>query len=239
MRVRPARPASSCAREAGIIAAMNRPLTQQRVRATFGKEGMARFIGHLDLAKAWERVLRRAEIPLEYTQGFNPRPRMQFAAALPVGVTSEDERVDIWLTERLAGDFPHEWIARLNAASPAGLPVFALAEVPVKAAALPTLVTSAEYVITPQDPALSLDELAERAAALLAADQIERVRNKKAYDLRPLILNLSVANGALVARLVAGDRGTGRADELIDALGAGMEQVSVHRRRIYLDDEPE
>ncbi len=218
---------------------MNQPLTQQRVRVTFGKVGMTRFIGHLDLAKAWERVLRRAEIPLEYTQGFNPRPRMQFAAALPVGVTSEDERVDIWLTERLAGDFPDEWIARLNAASPAGLPVYALAEVPIKAAALPTLVTSAEYVITPQDPALPLDELAGRAAALLAADRIERVRNKKSYDLRPLILDLAVADGALVARLVAGDRGTGRADELIDALGVRMEQVAVHRRRIYLGDEPE
>ncbi|HML23079.1 MAG TPA: TIGR03936 family radical SAM-associated protein [Aggregatilinea sp.] len=221
---------------------MNQPLTQQRIRVAFTKEGPYRFIGHLDLAKAWERVLRRAQIPLEYTQGFNPRPRMQFAAALPVGVTSEDERVDIWLTEHLHEGFEETWIERLNDASPAGLRTRRIEDVAIKDDALPTLVTSADYVITPRDPALTPDVLRERAAALLTAEKLERVRgskNEKVYDLRPLILDLRlIEDGALLARLVTGERGTGRADELLDALGIALDQTLVHRRRLYLGDEP-
>ncbi|WP_162910038.1 TIGR03936 family radical SAM-associated protein [Aggregatilinea lenta] len=221
---------------------MNRLLTQQRIRVTFTKEGSYRFIGHLDLAKTWERILRRAQIPLEYTQGFNPRPRMQFAAALPVGVTSEDERVDVWLTERLEDGFPEAWIERLNGASPTGLRTRQIEDVPVKDDALPTLVTSADYVITPRDPALTPDMLRERANELLAAETLERVRGSKqdkTYDLRPLILDLRASDdGQLTARLVTGERGTGRADELLDALGIAPEQALVHRRRLYLGDEP-
>lgn len=221
---------------------MNRLLTQQRIRVTFAKEGTYRFIGHLDLAKTWERILRRAQFPLEYTQGFNPRPRMQFAAALPVGVTSEDERLDIWLTGRLDEGFPEAWIERLNAASPAGLRTRRIEDVPLKDGALPTLVTSADYVITPRDPVLTPEVLCERAGALLAAPTLERVRGKNSdrpYDLRPLILDLRpTGEGDLIARLVTGERGTGRADELLDALGIAPDQALVHRRRLYLGDEP-
>ncbi len=209
---------------------------------TFAKEGTYRFIGHLDLAKTWERILRRVQIPLEYTQGFNPRPRMQFAAALPVGVTSEDERLDVWLTESLDGGFPEAWIDRFNAASPAGLRTRGIEDVPIKDDALPTLVTSADYVITPRDPGLTVDTLREKAEALLAAETLERVRgskNDKVYDLRALILDLFVADdGKLTARLVTGERGTGRADELLDALGITPDQALVHRHRLYLGDEP-
>ena len=71
----------------------------QRLRLEFAKTGPTRFIGHLDLAKALERSLNRAQIPLAYTQGYNPRPRMQLAAALPLGFTSECELADVWLLE--------------------------------------------------------------------------------------------------------------------------------------------
>jgi radical SAM-linked protein len=69
----------------------------QRLRLVFAKDGPARFIGHLDLARTLERMLNRAQIPLAYTQGYNPRPRMQLATALPLGFTSECEIADIWL----------------------------------------------------------------------------------------------------------------------------------------------
>src|SRR5512138_1667680 len=71
-------------RAPGIIGRMNQPLTQQRIRIRFGQDGPLRYVGHHDLARTWERILRRARAPLEYSQGFNPRPRMQFAAALPI-----------------------------------------------------------------------------------------------------------------------------------------------------------
>jgi radical SAM-linked protein len=217
---------------------MNQALTQQRVRVRFGKSGTLRFVGHLDLAKTWERVLRRAQMPLEYTQGFNPRPRMQFAAALPVGVTSESEYLDIWLTERLGGQFPGDWIGRLAATSPAGLQIYTLVEVPIKDAALPTQVTSSDYVITLTATGLTPRDLESRVEALLARSTIERMGHKKAYDLRPLILDLSVdPDGSLIARMKTGERANGRPDVLLEALGLELWQARIHRRHLYLDDE--
>jgi radical SAM-linked protein len=222
------------------MGAMNTLLTQQRIRITFGKHDTLRFIGHLDLAKTWERVLRRALIPLEYSQGFNPRPRLQFAAALQVGVTSASEYLDVWLTARLDGRFPDDWIERLNAASPPGLRIYDIRDVPIKDPALPTQVSSSEFVITLRDDTLSADDLRARAAALLAQPTIEReTKNKKRYDLRPRILDLSVdANGSLIALVTSNETANARADDLIDALGLSFDQVRIHRRRLYLDQPP-
>ncbi len=218
---------------------MNQPLTQQRLRIRFGKDGPLRFVGHLDLSKTWERVLRRAAIPLEYSQGFNPRPRMQMAAALPVGATSESEFLDIWLTQRLTGSLQDEWRPRLQACCPSGLTIYALDEVPVKGAALPTLVTEAEYTFTLLDDSVVVDALRARLDDLLAQPEIQRTRNNKPYDLRPLIVDLALdEEGHLAARLVAGDRGNGRADEVLDALGLDLGRARVHRRRLVLSEEP-
>ncbi|MBN1200897.1 MAG: DUF2344 domain-containing protein [Anaerolineae bacterium] len=218
---------------------MNTSLTQQRIRITFGKQGYLRFVGHLDLAKAWERVLRRARIPLEYSQGFNPRPRFQIAAPLPVGVTSEGEYLDAWLTARLEGVFPDDWIARLNATMPDGLVAHHIADVPIREASLPSQVTSADYSITPLDDVIAPGELRRRAEALLAAPTIERERRGKRYDLRPLILALSMGDeGHLIAQLKTGEHGNGRPDELLDALGLDMTQARIHRLHLYLDSAP-
>lgn len=211
-------------------------LTQQRLRIQFGKFGALRYVGHLDLATTWERVLRRAEFPLEYTRGFNPRPRLQFAAALPVGLTSECELLDVWLTARLSLDPPERLVERLNATSPAGLRTCRVSEVPIKAPALPPLVISAEYVLTPVDD-LTSQELLARAEALLAQEHIQRVRRDRKYDLRPLILALRPDDaGNLIAWLRTGEHEHARADELVDALGLSLAQVRVHRRQLLLRD---
>ncbi len=221
-----------------IIGSMNRALTQQRLRITFGKYGVLRFVGHLDLSKTWERILRRAKVPLEYTQGFNPRPRMQFAAALQVGVTSTCEYLDIWLLERLTDDFPAGWTARLQATCPTGLDIYQLEEVPIRGESLPKLVTTSEYVITPVDAAISREQLQTHAAEFLAQATIERVTHKgKRYDLRPRILDLTIDdNDQLVALVQSNERANARPDELVDALGFDMTQMRIHRRRLNLED---
>ena len=76
----------------------NQPVAAvQRMRMTFTKEGTARYISHLDLARAVERALNRAGLPIAYTQGFNRRPRLSLAAALPLGYTSQAEIADVVL----------------------------------------------------------------------------------------------------------------------------------------------
>lgn len=91
-----------------------------RIRITFVKQGALRYTGHLDLHKLWERAARRAELPLAYSQGFHPQPKMNMAAALPLGFSSRCEVMDM----RLEQDIPLENLpARLNTTLPSGLQV--------------------------------------------------------------------------------------------------------------------
>src|SRR5690606_23094332 len=95
----------------------------QRLRVTFAKEGPLRFVAHLDMMRTWERAIRRARLPLAYTQGFSPHARIALAAPLPVGVVGRRELLDLWLGEPL----PTEEVAeRLAAAMPPGLRIVAI-----------------------------------------------------------------------------------------------------------------
>ena len=76
----------------------------QRLRVSFGRGVPARFISHLDVMRCWERVFRRASIPVEYTQGFTPHPKIAVAAPLAVGFTGEAELMDVWLRKWMPPD---------------------------------------------------------------------------------------------------------------------------------------
>jgi radical SAM-linked protein len=208
----------------------------QRLRITFAKRGALKFIGHLDLAKTWERILRRAQLALAYTQGFNAHPRLQLASPLPLGITSECELLDIWLERAEALDGLAE---RLMAVSPPDLPILKIEEVPLRAPALQTMVESAVFRITPRADSApeAVAGMAERVAALLAQPQILRTRREKAYDLKPLIRALQIgADGALYADLYSTSSGTGRPDELLEALGYQVFDFDVQRVALRLRD---
>lgn len=204
----------------------------QRLRLTFAKTEAMRFTGHLDLHTAWERTFRRAHLPLAYTQGHNPQPRLQLAAALPLGFTSECEMADAWLETAQDLDAAR---AALEAALPPGLKLLAIAEAPLTEPALQTQVRSAEYTVT-LDTDWSAAELDARLAALLAQPEIRRVRRGKAYDLRPLIESAERANDVrtLRLRLAAREGATGRPEEVVEALGANAAGARFHRRRLIL-----
>ena len=76
----------------------------QRLRITFTKSEEARFIGNLDLHRACERTMRRVGADMVFSQGFNPSPKLQLASALPLGITSEAEVLDVWLNESVKID---------------------------------------------------------------------------------------------------------------------------------------
>lgn len=212
---------------------MSEETTQHRLRITFGKRDTLRFVGHLDLAKTWERVLRRAGIPLVYSQGFNPQPKMQLASALPLGISSDCELLDIWVH----GELPLEGLPeRLNAVSPPGLVTYRVEPVPLKAPALQARVRSAEYLITVEE--VDGAELRRRLAGLLEADRIERERHGKLYDLRPLIIALSPeGERSFRAHLVLSQAGTARPDELLAAMGLSPNLGRYHRVAIHLQED--
>lgn len=213
----------------------------QRVRLRFSKVGMTRYISHLDLARALERALNRSRLPVSYSQGYNPRPRMQFANALPLGFTSEAELADVWLEEETE---PQQVRAQLAEKMPPGLVLHEVWEVPLSAAAMQASTMEATYVASIGDSGDCPDETAlrKRVDDLLAAETLVRERRGKEYDLRPLILALHVdpaQNGdlSLTMRLSLLPGKTGRPDEVLDALGLDPLEVRVHRTEIVLDEE--
>jgi len=218
-----------------------------RLRITFAKSGGLRYTGHLDLHKIWERTVRRAGLPLAYTQGFHPGPKIQLACALPLGFSSRAELVDLWLNEA-EGAVARPSVETLQAAAPPGLKVLEVTEVEARAPALQNLVASAEYEATLLDPVDATD-LSRKLSVLLEAASLPRERRGKSYDLRLLIEELSLTSlppgeergqGMKVhMRLTAREGATGRPEEVLDVLGIPLEAARIERTRlIFKTDIP-
>lgn len=216
----------------------------QRLRINYSKIGPTRFISHLDLARAWERTLNRAHIPMAYSQGFNRRPRLQMAAPLPLGYTSDCELVDIWLKEEMT---PEQVAAQLTPTMPPGIVLNGIAEVALKQAALQTLTREATYRVTLPFAEVDSAEIAHRIDALLARQQVLRQRRGKKYrgkqyNLRPLILDLAPAPPeddapVLTMRLQLSEGKAGRPDEVLAAIDLDPLAARVHRTSLTLADD--
>jgi len=209
-----------------------------RVRITFAKGEAIKYTSHLDLMRVWERGLRRAGAPLAYSRGFNPRPRLQLAAALPLGHTGEAEVLDVWLERPMSvADLARALAGKL----PTGLVVTEVRQVGLKEPALQTRVISAEYRVTVE--CYEAREAVEgRVAALLSAADLPRERRGRRYNLRPLIEGLwleRAAGGEVVLgmRLAARPGATARPEAVLEALGMGEAPARCHRRRLILADD--
>lgn len=200
-----------------------------RARLHFHKTEAMRFTGHLDLQRAWERTLRRARLPLAYSQGFHPQARLNLAAALPLGFTSEAEILDAWFEEDLGLD---QIESALSVSLPPGIRLNSMAFVDLKDPALQTQVRSARYTITILDYAENLEN---RISTLLNTQSLPRQRNNKDYDLRPLVEELvliendDLGRQRLIVQLSAREGATGRPEELLAAMELDPLAAHVHR----------
>ena len=209
-----------------------------RIRITFAKLGALRYTGHLDLHKLWERAARRAELPLAYSQGFHPQPKIYIAAALPLGFSSRCEVMDM----RLESDIPLDGLReKLQNTLPTGIQVLNVESADERVPALQTQVVSAEYEITLMG-AIDASDLRRKVDSVLASESIIRERRGKTYDLRPLIQELAILeSGSLLSmqeqapvlqifmRLSAKEGATGRPEEVLDALGIAFEETRIER----------
>jgi radical SAM-linked protein len=208
--------------------------TLTRYRLAFGKSQAMRYTGHLDLYRALERTIRRAALPLAYSRGFSPHPKLQLAAALPLGMTSHAELADIWLEHPVP---EVEILERLQQASPPGIAVERVRQVPTPEPPLQRQVQRADFVARLETP-LSPD-LARRLEALLEATSLPRERRGKAYDLRPLIIGIRLAPPAeILLSLSAREGATGRPEEALDALGLDPLAADLTRVQLTLDPSP-
>ena len=203
-----------------------------RIQIKFTKQGALRYTGHLDLHRLWERAARRAELPLAYSQGFHPQPKMSIAAALPLGFSSRCEVLDM----RLERDIPVDGLRdKLQATLPTGIQVLTIEQTDDRGPALQTQVLSAEYEVHLREEVDGSD-LKRKVDSVMEAESIIRTRRGKEYDLRPLILSLDCdvqGEYPILHMLLAAKEGaTGRPEEVLDTLGIAFEGTHIERTRL-------
>ena len=203
-----------------------------RIRINFSKSESMRYIGHLDLFRSWERTLRRSALPLAYSLGFHPQPRMNLACALPLGFTSVCEIIDVWLENEMPLTRVREAI---EAVLPPGLAIHGIDIVDDKAPALQTQVLSAIYEIRLLDEIPDLDD---RIRKIISAEHLSRQRHEKPYDLRPLVEELvsipkdEYGFAGFRVQLAAREAATGRPEELLDEMGIEFKDTHVERVKL-------
>jgi len=161
-------------------------------RICYRKTGPAAYLSHLDLVRLMERAARRAGLPLAYSEGFNPHPKMVFAAPLPVGISGEAELADIEVRGEVA---PAELAAKLGACLPRGMNVLQAVRVP-PGPKLTALVREADYLLAGRlSRTLAPADLARIVESFLARESIPVTRQVKGQarttDIRPGITALA------------------------------------------------
>ncbi len=214
----------------------------QRLRLTFARDDAARYITHLDVMRMWERVLKRADMPVAYSEGFSPRPRIALAAPLAVGMTSACELLELTMAARVPLQRPR---SDLPPQLPHGFRLLDVQEVPLGLPSLQSMLRSASYEVDvpdPRPPQVWRDAI----TALLARDSIPwqhmRGDELREYDLRPLIFEAELADppgpgiARLRLRLRNDERGSGRCEQVTRALGAEADPTRIHRLHLEIEE---
>lgn len=169
----------------------------QRLRIRYAKRGRLRFTSHRDFSRAFERAVFRARIPMAYSSGFNPHPRISYAGAAPTGSASEAEYVEIALREKVD---PAAVGALLGEALPDGLDVLTIVESP--GGSLADRLEASRWLIDIASPAAAAEAA---VAAFLASDEVlvERMTKKglRSFDCRGAVVALAVTTGERGSRL--------------------------------------
>lgn len=215
----------------------------QRIQFRFSKGSAVRFISHLDLMRTFERAMRRAKLPLAFSQGYNPKPRFSLYVPLPVGSTSEAELGNVDLAVPFE---PGEFSERINAALPPSIRILEEEVIPHEGAHAASKIDTAEYRVEAAAPDdLDAGEVQAAVDAFLAAETWSYVRTgtkgSKTVDLRAPALEmelLGVEGNRATIRMVVniGGEGGARPREVIAALSErieGLEERRTHRTQLY------
>lgn len=211
----------------------------QRLRINFSRGEKVKYISHLDLMRLWERALRRADIPMAYSQGFSPHSKISIAAPLPIGVTSDGELMDVLLRRRVS---PYHFIKVVGEQLPIGIRLLGAEQVSLRLPSLQSQVRQAEYHVG-LETNKEAGEVEDALHSFMAKENIpwqhQRDTEMRYYDLRPLVYRLWVVGWhesgyTLGMRLRADSSATGRPEQVTAALGFVDRPLSVHRTRLML-----
>ena len=210
----------------------------QRLRVTYARGAPLQYVSHLDMMRFWERVLRRANAPVSYSEGFTPHAQIALAAPLSVGMTSRGELLDIFLAEVWP---PERLRAALGTQLPPGVVIIDVREAELAEPSLQSQVRAAEYAIalrSDADRAAIAGRLAAFCGAATFPWEHQREKETKRYDLRPLVLDLRLEERpdgpVVVATLRAEETGTARPDQVVAALALTDDVLHIERLALKL-----
>lgn len=213
-------------------------------RIKFGETEAGKFLSHLDMLRAWQRAISRSQLPLSYSQGYNKHPKLSFSSALPVGLTSKSEYVDIEFDEDLPLD---EISAALKTNLPPALEIYALKELTKNDAAIMNIVERAAYqAVLELNRAIEENELDEIISSILEQETIEVSRRKKnsrtekTMDIRPWLYTLEaeISDSLLILDFIVqnGNSGNVKPQEIIALVTEKLtdcEIVNISRKELY------
>ncbi len=209
-----------------------------RLRVRFKRGAEVKFISHLDLIRLWHRALRRAGVELAYSEGFSPHPRISLAAPLALGITSDNELMDVLVSGYIS---PHAFTAGVGRQLPPGVEIVQAYQIAPTLPSLQSQVRYAEYLVEVRAEA-GPGQVTRALSSLLSTESLpwqhQRDTGTRSYDLRRLIDDLWL-NGwqgdiaSIGMRLRCDSAGSGRPEQVIKALGLAEPQ-SIHRTRLIL-----
>lgn len=215
-----------------------------KARIKFRKNGVMKFIGHLDIMRYFQKAIRRAEIPIAFTSGYSPHMIMSFANPLGVGLTSDGEYFDIELTESIASK---EAVRRLNEQMVDGMEIVSFVQIPDdKKSKGMSIVAGADYLSSVKNGSLP-EDLAEKLEAFYAQNEIcvvkKTKKSEKEVDIRPMIYKLECRDGKIYMRVAAGSVQNLKPELVTEAfiryLGIDAEEVTFthHRLETFAESE--
>lgn len=181
-----------------------------RIRIKFAKRGCMKFIGHLDVMRYFQKVMRRAEVDIAYSEGFSPHQIMSFAAPLGVGLTSEGEYLDI---EVHSTDSSYEMIEKMNRVMVDGMQILSFVALDESVPKAMSSVAAADYLIKYRDghrPEAFADNdvLTTEFKKFIENDEINVLKttkkSEKVVNIKPMIYDTAINDGAIFMKLATG-----------------------------------
>lgn len=214
-----------------------------KIRIKFAKRGYMKFIGHLDTMRYFQKVMRRADVDMVYSEGFNPHQIMSFAAPLGVGLTSEGEYMDIEVNSTESSD---KMVKRLNGQMVEGIEVLSYRKLPDNSKNAMSIVAAADYHIRFRkgyEPDIDIDEMFSR---YIGCDSIivtkKTKKSEKEVDIRNGIYEAKVLGDKIFLKL-ASSSGDYLKPELVmngfyNYAGIEMSEfaLEIERREVYAED---
>lgn len=215
-----------------------------KARIKWSKNGVLRFIGHLDVQRYFHKAMMRAQLPVSFSKGMSPHQMMSFAAPLGIGMTSEGEYVDVMFDETLPGK---EMIARLNAVMNEGIQILDLKEIDEKEKNCMAVTAAADYLVTFRKGYYYTEAFLKRTEPFYFQETIpilkKTKRSEKEVDISPLILEIREQGEGIFMKLVTGSSDNLKPQLVMEAfcnyLGYDYNPMGFqyHRLETYLEQD--